>query len=231
MRGLLIEDDATTAKAIELMLECEGYEVQTTELGQRAVELVTRHAFDIIILDLGLPDLDGHEVLKRLRRAKIETPVLILSGLSEPGIKATGLRQGADDYLTKPFDRRELVARIGAVLRRAMRRPSSIVRVGALSIDLDAKLVKAANREIHLTVKEYEILELLATRKGMAVSKAMFLAHLYGGRDEPESKIIDVFICKLRKKLGAAADGASYIDTLWGRGYVLREPRTMEAAA
>ena len=152
MRVLLIEDDTTTAKGIELMLDREGYEVHTTELGRQAVELGGRHEFDIIILDLNLPDLDGHEVLKRLRRAKVETPVLILSGLSEPGIKATGLRHGADDYLTKPFDRRELVARIGAVLRRAMRRPSAIVRVGALTIDLDAKLVKAAKREIHLTV-------------------------------------------------------------------------------
>ena len=168
--------------------------------------------------------MDGYEVLRRLRTARVETPVLILSGLTEPDKKVKGLGFGADDYLTKPFDRSELVARIQAIVRRSKGHSQSIIRAGQLSVNLDQRSVEVAGDPLHLTGKEYGILELLSLRKGQTLTKEQFLNHLYGGIDEPELKIIDVFICKLRKKLANASGGKNYIETVWGRGYVLRDP-------
>jgi two-component system cell cycle response regulator CtrA len=171
-----------------------------------------------------LPDIDGYEVLRRLRAARVNTPILILSGLSELDSKIKGLGFGADDYMTKPFDRRELIARIQAIVRRSKGHSDSIIRTGKLSVNLDARTVEVESQPLHLTGKEYGILELLSLRKGTTLTKEMFLNHLYGGMDEPELKIIDVFVCKLRKKLSAATGGNNYIETVWGRGYVLRDP-------
>lgn len=224
MRVLLVEDDSSTAKSIELMLKSEGYVIDTTDLGEDGLEIGKLYDYDIIILDLMLPDMDGYEVLKALRAAKVETPILILSGLTELDNKIKGLGFGADDYLTKPFDKRELVARIQAIVRRSQGHAQSIIEVGEVKINLDARTVEAGGSPVHLTGKEYGILELLALRKGSTLTKEMFLNHLYGGMDEPEVKIIDVFICKLRKKLQDATEGTNYIETVWGRGYVLREP-------
>ena len=224
MRVLLVEDDTSVAKSIELMLKSEGYIVDTTDLGEDGLEIGKIYEYDIIILDLMLPDMDGYEVLKRLRAAKVTTPILILSGLSELDNKIKGLGFGADDYLTKPFDKRELVARINAIVRRAKGHSQSIIKTGKLTINLDTRTVESNGAPVHLTGKEYGILELLSLRKGTTLTKEMFLNHLYGGMDEPELKIIDVFICKLRKKLATAANGKHYIETVWGRGYVLRDP-------
>tara|TARA_B100001989_G_scaffold111711_1_gene78362 strand:- start:448 stop:1164 length:717 start_codon:yes stop_codon:yes gene_type:complete len=224
MRVLLVEDDSSTAKSIELMLKSEGYVVDTTDLGEDGLEIGKLYDYDIIILDLMLPDMDGYDVLKALRASKVETPILILSGLTELDNKIKGLGFGADDYLTKPFDKRELVARIQAIVRRSQGHAQSIIEVGDVKINLDARTVEACSQPVHLTGKEYGILELLALRKGSTLTKEMFLNHLYGGMDEPEVKIIDVFICKLRKKLQDATDGTNYIETVWGRGYVLRDP-------
>ena len=224
MRVLLIEDDTSTAKAIERMLASEGFVCDLTDLGEDGLEIGKLYDYDIIVLDLMLPDIDGYEVLRRLRAAKVRTPILILSGLAAPDDKIKGLGGGADDYLTKPFDKRELVARIHAIVRRAKGHSQSVIRTGKLMINLDARSVAAGDRPLHLTGKEYAILELLSLRKGMTLTKEMFLNHLYGGMDEPELKIIDVFVCKLRKKLGSATGGENYIETVWGRGYVLRDP-------
>ena len=224
MRVLLVEDDSTTAKSIELMLTSEGFVVDTTDLGEDGLEIGKLYDYDIIILDLMLPDIDGYEVLRRLRAARVRTPILILSGLAEPDNKVRGLGIGADDYLTKPFDRGELVARIQAVVRRAKGHSESVIRTGKLIVNLDTRSVEVETRPVHLTGKEYGILELLSLRKGTTLTKEMFLNHLYGGMDEPELKIIDVFVCKLRKKLVAATGGENYIETVWGRGYVLRDP-------
>jgi two-component system cell cycle response regulator CtrA len=180
--------------------------------------------YDIILLDLNLPDMHGYEVLKKFRTAKVNTPVLILSGLSDMEDKVKGLGFGADDYLTKPFHKEELVARIHAIIRRSKGHSQSIITTGQLSVNLDTKTVDVAGARVHLTGKEYAMLELLSLRKGSTLTKEMFLNHLYGGIDEPELKIIDVFICKLRKKLANATNGANYIETVWGRGYVLRNP-------
>jgi two-component system cell cycle response regulator CtrA len=224
MRVLLVEDDASTAKSIELMLKSEGYIVDTTDLGEDGLEIGKIYDYDIIILDLMLPDMDGYEVLKRLRAAKVTTPILILSGLNELDNKLKGLGFGADDYLTKPFDKRELIARIQAIVRRSQGHSQSVIKTGRVSVNLDTRTVDVDNKPLHLTGKEYGIIELLSLRKGTTLTKEMFLNHLYGGMDEPEVKIIDVFICKLRKKLANMTEGDNYIETVWGRGYVLRDP-------
>lgn len=224
MRVLVVEDDATMAKSIELMLKSEGCIVDLTDLGEDGLEIGKLYDYDIIILDLMLPDMDGYEVLRRLRASRIDTPILILSGLTEMNAKLKGLGFGADDYLTKPFDKRELMARMQAIVRRSKGHSENVIRTGKLSINLDARTVEVGGQPLHLTGKEYGILELLSLRKGTTLTKEMFLNHLYGGMDEPELKIIDVFVCKLRKKLTQAADGDNYIETVWGRGYVLRDP-------
>jgi two-component system, cell cycle response regulator CtrA len=224
MRVLLVEDDTSVAKSIELMLNTEGFIVDSTDLGEDGLEIGKLYDYDIIILDLMLPDIDGYEVLRRLRAARVTTPILILSGLTEMDNKIKGLGFGADDYLTKPFDKRELIARIQAIVRRSKGHSDSVIRTGRLTVNLDTRTVEVDTLPLHLTGKEYGILELLSLRKGTTLTKEMFLNHLYGGMDEPELKIIDVFVCKLRKKLAAATQGDNYIETVWGRGYVLRDP-------
>jgi two-component system cell cycle response regulator CtrA len=224
MRILLVEDDENLAKSIELMLKSEGMVCDTTELGEDGLEIGKLYDYDIILLDLMLPDIDGYEVLRRFRAAKIKTPILILSGLNEPDNKIKGLGYGADDYLTKPFDKGELIARIHAIVRRSRGHSDSVIKTGKMVVNLDARTVEVDNKPLHLTGKEYGIVELLSLRKGTTLTKEMFLNHLYGGIDEPELKIIDVFVCKLRKKLAIACGGESYIETVWGRGYVLRDP-------
>jgi len=225
MRVLLVEDDSSTAKSIELMLHSEGFIVDTTDLGEDGLEIGKLYDYDIILLDLMLPDIDGYEVLRRLRQSRVTTPILILSGLSELDHKIKGLGFGADDYLTKPFDKRELIARIQAIVRRSKGHSDSVIKTGRLTVNLDTRTVTVGERPLHLTGKEYGILELLSLRKGTTLTKEMFLNHLYGGMDEPELKIIDVFVCKLRKKLTTATQGENYIETVWGRGYVLRDPQ------
>jgi two-component system cell cycle response regulator CtrA len=230
MRVLLIEDDSATAQSIELMLKSEGFNVYTTDLGEEGVDLGKIYDYDLILLDLNLPDMSGLDVLRTLRVGKINTPVMILSGTSEIDTKVKTFGSGADDYMTKPFHKDELVARIHAVVRRSKGHAQSVIKTGDITVNLDAKTVEVNGSRVHLTGKEYQMLELLSLRKGTTLTKEMFLNHLYGGMDEPELKIIDVFICKLRKKLSLACGGDNYIETVWGRGYVLREPEDVEAA-
>jgi two-component system, cell cycle response regulator CtrA len=224
MRVLLVEDNGPIARSIQTVLKAENMVVDTTESGEDALEIGKLYDYDIILLDLSLPDMNGTEVLRRLRQARVTTPVLILSSESQPESKVQCLGSGADDYVTKPFDRRELVARIQAIVRRSKGHAQSEIRTGKLAVNLAARTVSVDERPLHLTGKEYGILELLSLRKGTTLTKEMFLNHLYGGLDEPELKIVDVFICKLRKKLAMATRGDHYIETVWGRGYVLRDP-------
>ncbi len=224
MRVLLIEDDPTTSKSIELMLTHANLNVYCTDMGEEGIDLAKLYDYDLILLDLGLPDMNGNEVLRQLRLARVETPILILTGSDDTENKIRSFGFGADDYLTKPFHREELVARIHAIIRRSKGHAQSIIYTGKIGVNLDAKTVEVDEKTVHLTGKEYQMLELLSLRKGSTLTKEMFLNHLYGGMDEPELKIIDVFICKLRKKLCEATDGDNYIDTVWGRGYVLRDP-------
>jgi two-component system, cell cycle response regulator CtrA len=229
MRVLLIEDDSATAQSIDLMLKCESFKVYTTDLGEEGIDLGKIYDYDIILLDLNLPDMSGFEVLRKLRISKVRSPILILSGLAGIEDKIKGFGFGADDYMTKPFHKDELVARINAIVRRSKGHAQSVINYDNLSINLDSKKVEIDGGRVHLTAKEYQMLELLALRKGKTLSKEMFLSHLYGGLEEPDMKIIDVFICKLRKKLAYASGGKDYIETVWGRGYVMREQGTSAA--
>ncbi|MGH1482760.1 MAG: response regulator transcription factor CtrA [Geminicoccales bacterium] len=223
MRALVVEDDPVSAKLIDTALRGEGIIGEMASCGEDAIDLAKHYDFDIIVLDLRLPDIEGFEVVRRIRAAKVRTPVLILSGKNETDDKVRGLSTGADDYLTKPFHKSELVARIHAIVRRSKGHSESVIKTGSLVINLDTRSVEINGRRLHVTGKEYSILELLSLRKGTTLTKEMFLDHLYGGIDEPELKIIDVFICKLRKKIAAATGDHHYIETVWGRGYVLKD--------
>ncbi len=232
MRVLLIEDDKAMARAVERMLDEAGFEHETAATGEIALEFARSYEFDLIMLDLTLPDMHGHEVLKRLRMLRIATPVLIVSGDAETGTKVVGFGAGADDYVTKPFDKEELMARLHALVRRSQGHAQSLIVTGPVTVDLAARTVLVDGMRVNLTGKEYAILEMLSLRKGMTLTKEMFLTHLYGGRDEPELKIIDVFVCKLRKKLAqAGAPASGCIETVWGRGYSLRDPQPERSAA
>ena len=223
MRVLLVEDDITAARGVALMLKSSGAVVNHVDTGEEALELARHYDYDIVILDLMLPDIEGFEVVRRLRIGRNDTPVMILSGLTRPAAKVKGLGLGADDFITKPFDRAELLARIQAIVRRSKGFSQSTLFVGPLRLNMDSREVMVDGRTVPLTGKEYSILELLVLRKGMVLTKEAFLNHLYGGMDEPEMKIIDVFVCKLRKKL-AQAGADNMIGTIWGRGYMIREP-------
>lgn len=223
MRVLVIEDDAATSESIQLMLKSEGMNVFATDEGEDGLDCGKLYDYDIILLDLTLPDMSGYEVLRGLRVAKIKTPIMILSGLHGVDVTVRSLGFGADDVLFKPFHKDELVARIHAIVRRSKGHAQSVIAIGDLVVNLDTKTVEHCGNRVHLTGKEYQMLELLMLRKGSTITKEMFLNHLYGGRDEPELKIVDVFMCKLRKKLRLIADGDGYIETIWGRGYCLRD--------
>jgi two-component system cell cycle response regulator CtrA len=229
MRVLLIEDDSSIAQSIELMLKSESFNVYTTDLGEEGVDLGKLYDYDIILLDLNLPDMSGFEVLRSLRVSKVKTPILILSGIAGIEDKVKALGYGADDYMTKPFHKSELIARIHAIVRRSQGHAQSIVQTGDLIVNVDAKTVHIKQIRVQLTGKEYRMLELLSLRKGTTITKEMFLSQLYGGMDEPEIKIIDVFMCKIRKKLAIASGGKDYVETVWGRGYLLREPQEVKA--
>lgn len=222
MRVLLVEDDAVTARGISLILKSSGVVVDQADNGEEAFELVKHYEYDIVVLDLILPDMEGYEVVRRMRASKIDVPVLILSGLSRPQAKVKGLEVGADDFVTKPFDKAELIARIQAVIRRSKGFSQTTIKIGKIEINIDSHEVIVFGKHVALTSKEYSILELLIMRKGMVLTKDAFLNHLYGGIDEPEIKIIDVFVCKLRKKLNNAGV-SGVIETVWGRGYMIRD--------
>jgi two-component system, cell cycle response regulator CtrA len=224
LRVLLVEDDAGITKSVELMLKSEGMYVDKTVFGEEGVDLGKIYDYDVILLDLALPDISGYDVLRSLRSARVATPILILSGLASIEDKIKGLGLGADDYLSKPFHKDELAARIRALVRRSKGHAESVIAVGDLIVNLESRTVEFNGLKLYLTGKEYQILALLALRHGSTLTKETFLNHLYGGLEEPEAKIIDVYICKLRKKLANASGGLDYIETVWGRGYALREP-------
>lgn len=223
MRILVIEDDKATARCLDLMLKSEGFNVYSTDLGEEGVDLGKLYDYDAITLDLGLPDMSGFDVIKHLRAARITTPILVLSGLSGIEDKVKALDLGADDYMTKPFHKDELCSRLHALVRRSKGHAASVIEVGDLVLRLDSHSVTVAGQSVHLTGKEFAMLELLALRKGTTLTKESIMTHLYGGRDEPELKTIDVFVCKLRKKLDALS-AFKLVETVWGRGYILRDP-------
>jgi two-component system cell cycle response regulator CtrA len=223
MRVLLVEDDLAAARGISIILQNGNAVVDHADTGEEALELARHYDYDIMVLDLSLPDMEGHEVVRRMRLSRNHTPVLVLTGTTRPEVRVKALGLGADDVMAKPFDRSELIARVQAVVRRSKGFSQPRLRIGSMELNLDSREVTVSGRQVHLTGKEYAILELLVLRKGMVLTKEAFLNHLYGGMDEPEMKIIDVFVCKLRKKL-AMAGADNLIGTVWGRGYMIREP-------
>ena len=231
-RRLLIADPDSRLRA-EVGEACrqDGFDVVEAATGQEALSSVEAAQPCAVLLEVNLPDMSGFEVLRSLRVSKVKTPILILTGLAGIEDKVRGLGFGADDYMTKPFHKDELVARIHAIVRRSRGHAQSVIQTGDLVVNLDTKTVEVNGARVHLTGKEYQMLELLSLRKGTTLTKEMFLNHLYGGMDEPELKIIDVFVCKLRHKLKASTGGDSYIETVWGRGYVLRDPSEEGAVA
>ena len=227
MRILVIEN----GPAVLATLPSEGVNAHTTRFGEEGLELGKLYEFDIVLLDLSLPDISGLEVLRRLRLNHVSTPVLVLSDSNDVQNKIRAFNLGADDYVSRPYHPAELLARIHAVVRRSQGHSHSVVHVGKIAIDLDTKTVDIAGTPLFLTAKEYAVLELLALRKGATLTKEVFLNHLYGGMEEPEVKIINVYIYKLRKKLSQACDGDEYIGTVRGRGYFLAAPETTAVAA
>ena len=207
MRILLVEDDRAVTQSLVATLKAASMVVDAVETGEEALEYCRLYDFDMVLLDLSLPDMEGYDVVRRLRAARLATPVLMLSEIMSPQAKVKGFAAGADDVITKPFDTQELVARIQAVVRRAKGFAQSSLTVGDLTLNLGSREVMVAGTPIHLTGKEYAILELLVLRKGMVLTKEAFLNHLYGGMDEPEVKIIDVFICARTRR--AEAVGAA----------------------
>jgi two-component system, cell cycle response regulator CtrA len=222
VRILIIEDDEITASSLELFLKSEGFRTHVETLGEEALEVAKHYEYDAILMDLNLPDMPGLEVLRKLRLNKVSTPVLVLSGMADMDSKLKCLGAGADDYLIKPANHAELAARMRAVVRRAKGHAQSVIQIGDLAVNLDIKSAEIGGERVPLSCKEYQMLELLALRRGTTLTKETFLNHLYGEMDEPEAKIIDVFVCKLRKKLAAFTQGRNYIETVWGQGYLIR---------
>lgn len=218
MRILVVEDDAATGKSVELMLISAGFNTYLTDLGEEAVDLAKLYDYDVVLLNLDLPDMAGQEVLRRLRAAKILTPVIILDDDSRIETQVALLAGGADDYITKPFHRDNLVARLQAVVRRSQGRATPTMSCLSVTVEPTGKNVTVQGERVHLSGKEYEVLELLISRKDSTFTKEAILNHLYGGMDEPELKIVDVFICKVRNRLREAG-AEDIIETVWGRGY------------
>jgi two-component system cell cycle response regulator CtrA len=231
MRVLLIGQNGATPASVKAMLIKEKFVCDTADLSLDGLEIGSLLDYDVLLLDLSARNANGYDVLRRLRDAHVRTRVLILLGLAEldPRIKDLGFGDG--DVLRNLFDHRQMFARIQAIVRRFKSDCEAMVRTGKLVVNLDTREVSVDDHSVHLTGKEYGILELLTLRKSTTLTKEMFLNHLYGGMDEPEIKIIDVFVCKLRKKLAEATGGNHYIETVWGRGYRLRDPDLPEPAA
>jgi two-component system cell cycle response regulator CtrA len=231
MHVLLVEDNASAAKSIELILNADGHNVAHTESGEEAVELADLYDYDVILLDLDLDDISGLEALRQLRAKKVQTPVIVLTAEAGVDTKIRMLSAGADDYVTKPYHKGELIARLSAVVRRFRGHSESVIRTGLIALNLNTRQAEVAGQPIHLTPSEYKMLELLSLRKNTVLTKEQCLSHLYNGMSEPEIKIIDVFICKLRKKIAAASGGDAQIETVWGGGYMLRDARDQRLAA
>ena len=218
MRILITEDDDALAEALQFALRSGGYAVDRVAHGAAAGEALKRDVFGLLILDLGLPKLDGFEVLRRLRKRNEALPVLILSGREQPEEKVLGLDLGADDYLVKPFSVNELLARVRALLRRGRGVTSAVATYGSLSFDTAARTAAVVGRPLPLSIHETGVLEVLLHRFGRVVSKEHLVEQLYSYDEDVSHNAIEVYVHRLRKKLGGAGVA---LRTVYGRGYVL----------
>ncbi|MCW3475834.1 response regulator transcription factor [Limobrevibacterium gyesilva] len=222
MRLLLVQGHTAEAQAASTILGATGAVVDHVRTGGDALVYLQTYEYDMIVLDRSLADGEGCDALRRFRAQGFSTPVLMLADYTSGKSRAHALRLGADDLLSKPYDEDEFVARVEAVVRRRNGYARSVLRVGPLEIDMASREVRVDDRPLSVTRKEYSILELMALRKGRVIPKQNFLDHLYSGLDGPETRVIDVFICNLRKKLAAWGLG-SLIDTVRGHGYIMRD--------
>jgi two-component system, OmpR family, response regulator MprA len=219
-RVLVVEDDEAIADVLRRSLRAEGHEVRSATDGVEALTEAQAFVPDLVILDLGLPRLDGVEVCRRLR-AESDVPILILTARTGTNDRVEGLDSGADDYLVKPFERQELLARIRALLRRRPPRGSASIVVGDLTVNPDSREVRRGDREIELTNREFELLEYLAHNQKLVVSRERLLEEVWGYDPTDETNTIDVFISNLRRKLESGGE-ARLLHTKRGAGYVLR---------
>jgi len=216
MRVLLVEDSETLSRSLRRALKHSGYAVDTAGDGETGLATAELNDYDVIVLDIMLPRLDGLSVLRRLRKAGKETHVLLLTARDTVADRVEGLRQGADDYLVKPFALEELLARVAALCRRAYHTKTGALRIGTLEIDLAARRLRRDRVDVELTAREWRLLEYLALRRGQVVPRAEIEAHIYDELVEPMSNVVDAAVYGLRRKIGA-----SLIHTRRGLGYVL----------
>lgn len=223
MNLLLVEDDERVRRFVVKGLETEGFTVSVAEDGPKGLEKALKGDHDVIVLDVMLPGIDGHEVCRQIRTARRTTPVLMLTALCATEDKVEGLRGGADDYLTKPFDFDELVARLEALARRgggALAAPVENLQIGDITIEREARRVRKNGKEIDLTSKEYQLLELLATSPGKVMSRARILNKIWGYDTDPLTNVVDVYVRRLRAKLDWDLE-CGYIRTVRHYGYRL----------
>jgi two-component system OmpR family response regulator len=220
MRILLIEDSPKLVESLRLLLTRSGYEVAAARNGELGLRMAQATLWDLIVLDLMLPELSGQEVLARLRRAGSDVHVLILTALGDVEERVRGLKAGADDYLTKPFSFDELLARVQALTRRKFGHKAPVIRIGDLEVDTVARAVRRAGALLALTHREYRLLEFLAFREGHAVTRVEIEEHLYGSRNLPLSNVVDAAVCNLRAKLKEHGS-APLLHTRPRIGYVL----------
>jgi two-component system cell cycle response regulator CtrA len=230
VRVLLVEKASIAARDVALMLKAAGAVTDQTDSGEDALEMLRHSEYDIVLLDLALSDIEGFEVVRRMRIARNDTPVLILSEVILPQARVRAFSLGVDDFLTKPYHKAELLARMQAVVRRTKGCRQSLLRLGRLELNLDNREAFVDGRHIPLTCLEYALLELLVLRPGMVLTKEAILIHLYEGMDKPKGKIIEVYVSKIRRKL-AHAGVVGIIGTIWDRGYTVREPAETVIAA
>ena len=223
MHILLIDRKPAINQGIVFFLKGKGWIVDSAFSGEEGAELARLYDYDLILSDLLLSDITGAELIKKIRNVGIKTPIIILSGNVTANQKVNCFNLGADDFIVRPCDRNELVARIQAVVRRAKGYAHAVIRIGQMTVNLDTKIITIADSDLKLTKKEYALMELLALRQNTTVSKEQLLNHLYGAMDEPDMKIIDVFLFRIREKIAKISNGKKYIQTVWGRGYVLKE--------
>jgi two-component system cell cycle response regulator CtrA len=224
MRLLIVEDDNVESAILVKYLQGRDWICDATDTGEDALQLQKIYGYDCVLVDLGLPDMSGFEIVRRLAQKGARAPVMVISGDNDRETVIRALKSGAADYVTKPYRIEEVVARILALTRRAGGHAQSVVRCGSLEVDLANHVTYLDTQAISLSRKEAGILEFMALNKGKVISKEELLDRLYGDADNiPEPKIIDVFICKMRKKL-ENAKGVRFLHTAWGQGYVLLDP-------
>ena len=222
MKVLVVENNGSASARLCAYLASEGTSVDATDTGEEALKLLRRYEVDVVVLNLGIRDMDGNAVIRRIRGAGKSIPILALTNAPSAQPKVSALAAGADDVVAQSVDLIELLARLRAIVRRSRGHSKPMLQAGSVTLDLERHEVSVDGSQVPLSRKEFEILRLLMIRKNVVLPKETILNLIYGGMDEPELKIIDVFVCKLRKKL-AVAGAPDVIATVWGRGYTIRD--------